>query len=153
MLKLDKNLVTGECSAEMTYDQLPRKHGGYAPAAEVVSWDGGTNTVTVQANTYTSADDSETDAGFFGAGDKAVVVEWNSATPAVWHATIARVSGNTITFTGGPGAGRTPTAEDRIIWEDWSTETTAQQDEGYVHVSDGGYVDAGDTVDGWHYSS
>ena len=154
LLKVDKNLVTGECPIEATHDQQPRKRGGYAPAAEVTAWNAGTNTVTVQANTYSESAKGETDAGFFLAGYNVVVVEWNAGVPTIWHATIASISGNEITFTAAPGMGeRTPAAEDRIIWEDWATETTAQQRAGYAHVSDGGFVDAGDTVTGWNYSS
>lgn len=155
ILKLGKNLVRGECEVELTYDQLPRKIGGYAPSAEVVSWNAGTKTVTVQANSYSDANAGETDAGFFIPTDKVVVVEYDAAAPAVWHATIDSVSGNTITFTASPGGGdRTPAQYDRIIWEDWGTETTAQQSRGFVHVADAnGYVDGANSVHGWNYAT
>ena len=151
--KLNPNMRSGKCEVDLVYDQFARRYSGYAPAAEVVSWNAGTNTATVQANTYTSAADGVSDVNYFAATYKVLVVEWDAIAPSVWSATISSISGNEITFTGAPGGGdRTPAQYDRIIFEDYDTQVAAQQAEQWVHVSSGGYIDAGNLIEGYNYS-
>jgi len=152
ILKANKNLIDGKCSVILTHDQLDRRFSGYAPSAVVTAWNGVTFVATVSAHEHTPSTGTATDASYFAATDKVVVVQFDSDTPLVFSAEIASVSGNDIEFTAGPGGGdRTPTALDYIIYEDYDTQAVAQLARFWAHVSSAGYVDVGNTVAGNNY--
>jgi hypothetical protein len=149
VLKLDKNEISGRCEIDLQCDRLLGKHGGYAPAAEVQSWDSSTKTLTCYMHSF-SGDEDPFDAMRFAAGDKARLVQANATAPSSSAVEIASVDGRDVILVASPSF--TPVAGDLLVWAGFDTLTTSQRDAGYLAISSGGHVDSGDTVDAWGYA-
>lgn len=112
----------------------------YSPTAEVSSYNAGTKVVTCVANRHSETSDTVTaDAPRFPAGSKVRWVEIDpdtAAAPATGVDTVASQTGNTITLTTGGAL----TSNMRIISDDYSTATAAQQANTYVADDDDNLV-------------
>ena len=99
--------------------------GLIAPSAEVVSWDGATNTITVKANEYTSTDGPAftDDASGFAVNDVVQLVDQFGAVRDA-SATVTAVSGNDITVS---GMGVTPVAGDVVRVATYASAISTQQ--------------------------
>jgi len=149
VLRIDKDDVSGKCTVEVVYDGLYRKFGGYAPAAVISSYTG--NTATTYSYYCCPSSAGKLDASYFTSGDKVYVYDGNQQDPTWDFATVDSISGNEVTFTGAL-SNLTPGDGDVIVWADWDNLASQQEDDGYVHISSGGYVDSGSSVEGWTYA-
>jgi hypothetical protein len=129
----------------------------YVPCAQVddtqanAGYNAGSKVLTCYAHEHTESSESA-DATFFVATDKVLVIEMDPATAASaqsWSDTVASQTGNTITLTTGL-AGWDSSKKYRVIYDSYSTCTTAQKAKTFQADDAGGLV--ADTVQAYGFS-
>jgi len=114
---------------------LYSSQGLIAPSAEVVSWDGGTLTITVQPNAYTDAagvDLPANDAEGFVAGDVIQIVD-QYGSPVTSGLTVASVGASTVVLTATPAT--LPGAGDVMRLNTYAASTVASRAD-WTYIAD-----------------
>ena len=103
------------------------RHSTYAPSGKVASTDAGVPSITLSANVFTAAPD--TDAAHFEAGDVIVVFQAGDATTRETHTVISR-AGNVLTLNS--ALALVPGSSTYIVPADYSAGQASQREHAHV---------------------